>query len=180
MNRISVIGCSGSGKTTMARALSQTLGIPRLELDSVYHQPNWTPLPEDEFVSRVADFTDADRWVVDGNYTSLGVNDVVFDRADTVVWVDMPRHVVMRRVISRSFGRAFTGEELWNGNTERWANLFKVDPEENIITWAWTRYASTKSKYEQRLGEARFQHLEVFRLRSPKESDAFLRVLASG
>ena len=175
-----MIGSSGSGKTTMAFALSDALGVPRLELDSIYHQPNWTPLPDEELRARVIDFVSGDRWVVDGNYTSQGVNDVVLDAADTVVWVDMPRRVVMQRVISRSFRRAASGEELWNGNTERWPNLFKLDPEENIILWAWTRFADTRAKYEDRLVEPRFSHLEVHRLRTPREADAFVRTLASG
>ena len=57
MDRISVVGCTGSGKTRTARSLAESLGIPHLELDSVYHQPEWTPLPDEEFLSVVDSFT---------------------------------------------------------------------------------------------------------------------------
>jgi adenylate kinase family enzyme len=63
VNRISVVGSSGSGKTTLARAIAGALGAPSLELDSVYHQANWTPLPDSEFVARVRRFVEQPRWV---------------------------------------------------------------------------------------------------------------------
>ncbi len=43
--RVSVVGCSGSGKTTFGRALAETLGVAFVELDAVFHQPGWTELP---------------------------------------------------------------------------------------------------------------------------------------
>jgi ABC-type dipeptide/oligopeptide/nickel transport system ATPase component len=55
VRRISVVGNSGSGKTTVAKALAARLGVPHVELDAIFHQPNWTPLPADEFRRRVAD-----------------------------------------------------------------------------------------------------------------------------
>ena len=85
MRRIAVVGSSGSGKTTTARAISSGLGIPHVELDSVFHQAGWTPLPTDEFQDTVRTFTDQEAWVVDGNYTSQGITDLVWPRADTVV-----------------------------------------------------------------------------------------------
>ena len=71
MRRFSVVGNSGSGKTTVARALAAAAGIPHLELDSVFHQPGWQPLDTAEFRKRVADFTSGQAWVVDGNYSAV-------------------------------------------------------------------------------------------------------------
>src|SRR5262245_43481632 len=76
MRRISVVGNSGSGKTTMATRLAAALGIPHLELDSVFHQADWQPLPREEFRAAVRDFAAADAWVIDGNYDSA-VRDLV-------------------------------------------------------------------------------------------------------
>ena len=67
MNRISVVGSSGSGKTTAARAVAERLGYARLELDSVYHQADWAALTDDEFRSTAQDFVSRDQWVIDGN-----------------------------------------------------------------------------------------------------------------
>ncbi len=106
MKRIVVIGNSSSGKTTSSRKLATLLDVPLLELDGVFHQPDWTELPDDQFRSRVARFTDNDRWVVDGNYTSHGMRDVLWPKADSIVWLDMPKSVVTRRVVARTIRRA--------------------------------------------------------------------------
>jgi len=174
MNRISVVGSSGSGKTTVAVAIAEALDCPRLELDSVFHQPDWTPLPDDDFRAVARGFVEQDRWVVDGNYTSLGVLDLVWSRADTVVWLDMPKRVVMQRVIRRTLRRAIKREELWNGNREPISNFTKWAPEENIIRWAWTRYDHTKEKYADRMNDRMWSHLDFARLRSRSELVKFI------
>jgi len=154
--------------------LAERLDLPLLELDSIFHLPDWTPLPDEEFRAQAAEFTACDRWVVDGNYTSLGIGDIVWSRADTIVWMDLPKRTVMRRVVARSVSRAATGEELWNGNREQWSNLLKWAPEDNIVRWSWTRFDNTRRKYEQTLAMPQWQHLEVHRLRSVADADAFL------
>src|SRR6185437_5351687 len=100
VRRVSVVGNSGSGKSTLARELAASLGVPHLELDSVYHQPGWEPLPEDEFRRLVTAKTNEDGWVIDGNYSAL--RSIVWAHADTVVWLDPPRWTVMRRVAWRT------------------------------------------------------------------------------
>ena len=69
VQRISVVGNSGSGKTTIARRLAAGLGIPHLELDAVFHQRDWQPLATSEFRRIVSEFTAGASWVVDGNYS---------------------------------------------------------------------------------------------------------------
>jgi adenylate kinase family enzyme len=174
MERISVVGCTGSGKTTMARSLAESLGFPHLELDGVYHQPEWTPLPDDEFLSTVDAFTSGDRWVVDGNYNSPGVLDLAWSRADTVVWLDPPKRVVMGRVTRRTLSRGARRQELWNGNRESLWSLTKWDPEDNIIRWAWTRFEPTRSTYESRTADPRWSRLKIIRLCKRPETRVFL------
>jgi adenylate kinase family enzyme len=140
VRRVSVVGTSGAGKSTLAAALARELDAEFLELDSVFHQPGWVPLPREDFRRRVAAAVAGERWVIDGNYTSQ-VKDLVWARADTVVWLDLPRRTVMRRVIWRSLWRAAKRTELWNGNRERWRNFFSVDKEESVIAWAWQTHA---------------------------------------
>jgi len=177
MQRISVIGSSASGKTTTARALSERLDLPHLELDAVFHQPGWVPKPDDAFRAEVAEFTDGGRWVVDGNYTSLGVAQLVWPRADTIVWLDPSRPVVMSRVVRRTLRRVITREELWNGNREPWTNLYRTTPEDNIIVWAWTRFHHTRRRYEAMLTDGTWAHLDVIRLRTRRERAAFVESL---
>ena len=178
MNRISVIGSSGSGKTTVARTLAERLAIPYLELDAVFHQPGWVARPDEEFRSIVSDFAEGDRWVIDGNYTSHGVAQVVWPRADTIVWLDPPRRVVMTRVVRRTLRRVITREELWNGNREPLTNLYHLDPYKNIVVWAWTRFAGVRHKYEGYLHSPEWSHLQVVRLRRVREVRGFLEAVA--
>ena len=99
MQRISVIGISGSGKSTLARRLASHLDAPHIELDGIFHQADWTPLPTDEFRARVREHVAGERWVIDGNYTSR-VRDLIWDAADTIVWPDLPRRVIFPRLLS--------------------------------------------------------------------------------
>jgi adenylate kinase family enzyme len=178
MRRVSVVGNSGSGKTFIARAISERFGLPHLELDAVYHQPGWTVRPEPEMREMVAEFVKSERWVVDGNYTSLGVADIVWPRADTLIWLDLPRAAVMGQVVRRTLRRVVTREELWHGNREPWSNLFDPRPERNIIVWAWTRQPHVRDKYEKRLLDGSWSHLDVVRLRSRREVSGFLEGLS--
>jgi adenylate kinase family enzyme len=179
MERISVVGCTGSGKTTMARSLAASLDLPHLELDSVYHQPDWTPLPDDEFLSSVDTFTSQDGWVVDGNYNLHGVLDLAWSRADTVVWMNPPKRVVMAQVTRRTLTRGARRQELWNGNRESLWNLTRWDPEENIIRWTWTRFEPTRSRYESRTTDPQWSHLDIIHLRTRRDATDFLATLST-
>src|SRR5262245_15773494 len=174
MQAISVVGNSGSGKTTIARAIADALDVPHLELDSVFHQPDWQPLNADEFRRIVSDFTTAEAWVVDGNYGA--VRDIVWDRADTVIWVDPPRYRVMRQLIARTLRRMATKEELWNGNRERWRYLFR--PEESVILYAWMSHSKNRARYFAAQADPANAHLTFVRLRTPAATAALMRDLA--
>ena len=169
-----MVGTSGAGKSTLAAGLARVLDADFLELDSVFHQPGWVPLAREDFRRRVAAAVAGERWVIDGNYTSQ-VKDLVWARADTVVWLDLPRRTVMRRVIWRSFRRAAGRVELWNGNRERWRNLFALDKEESIISWAWQTHAANRVKYEAAMADPENSHLRFVRLTSPAAMRRFLR-----
>lgn len=178
MQRISVLGTSGSGKTTLARRLAERFDLPHLELDAVYHQTGWTALPDDAFRATVADFCAADRWVVCGKYAT--VRELVLDRADTVVCLDHHRLRQTLRVARRTARRAATGEELWNGNRERWGNLaIWRRPEDSIVRWTWDNVPSARRLFDD--VEARFAGdpaVEVVRLRGWPAVDAWLEATA--
>jgi len=172
-----VVGCSGSGKTTLARSLAEALGSPHTELDSIYHQPGWTPLTDEEFRRRVAAVVEADRWVVDGTYSV--VQDIVWGRADTVVWFDLPYLTVMSRAIRRTVRRTITREELWNGNREPLSNLYSLKPEKSIIAWAAVRHKVYRRRFSEAEHDPRWASLRFVRLRSQSEADAFVAGVAS-
>jgi hypothetical protein len=117
------------------------------------------------------------RWVVDGNYSTVG--DIVWDGADTVVWVGPPFVVVMARTIRRTVRRVVTREELWNGNKEPWPNLYSCKPEKSIIAWAATRHRVYRQRYEEAEHDPRWARLRFVRLRSQREADGFLAGVTS-
>jgi adenylate kinase family enzyme len=178
VRRVSVIGTSGAGKSTLGLALAQAIGAPFCELDSVFHQADWVPLPAEEFRSLVAAVAAGERWVIDGNYSA--VRPIVWARADTVVWLDLPKRTVMRRIIWRSFRRVAGRVELWNGNRERWRNLLAWDPEESVISWAWHTHGSQRSRFTAAMADPANRHLAFVRLTSPAAVRRFLRSAEAG
>lgn len=166
--RVAILGTSGSGKTTLARMVAERLDCRHIELDAIYHQAEWTPIDADEMRRIVADHIAADRWVVDGSYRRI-VGDIVMANADTVVWLDLPRRVVMPRVIWRSIRRVIGREEIWNGNRERLRNLFSRRPEDNIILWTWSTHRLRHTQLIEARRDPAHAHITWVVLTSPRQ-----------
>jgi adenylate kinase family enzyme len=149
VDRIRVVGTSGSGKSTTAAAIARTLDIPCLELDSVHWLPGWQERDPEDFRRRVLSFAAQPRWVIDGNYSGR-LGDRLDDVVDTYVWLDLPRWRVTGAVLRRTIRRAVTREELWNGNYERLGSLLERDPVDNIVLWSWTQYPRQRVWYEEK------------------------------
>jgi adenylate kinase family enzyme len=172
--RISIVGCSGAGKTTVARLIEQQLGIPRLELDGVYHQADWEPLATPAFQTAVTEFMDGHTsWVIDGNYAA--VRDSVWERANTVLWLDPPRWQTMAQIGWRTLRRSLTREPLWNGNREPIREILSLVPERSILAWAWTRHPMYRTEYAERLTQPRWSHLQFHRLQTRGAVEDWLR-----
>jgi adenylate kinase family enzyme len=121
--RIQLRGISGAGKTTLARELAARLGVPHIELDALVHGPNWTEASAEELRAKLVPLLARDSWVVDGNYTSkLGT--LIAERADLVIWLDLPLRVCLLRVLRRTLARLYDRKELWNGNRQTWRGAF--------------------------------------------------------
>ena len=162
-----MIGPSGSGKSTTARLLSVRSRVPHVELDALFHLADWRPNPR--FADDVDAATAGPAWVVDGNYSA--VRDLLWQRADTLVWLDLPRALTVRRVSARTARRMARREVLWNGNRERVRNLLAPD---HPLWWTWTTTPGRRLETEQRLADSRWGHLSVVRLRTPAEVTAWL------
>ena len=164
MRRISVVGQTGSGKTTLARRLAGTLGLEHIELDAIYWQENWQPLPKDAFRHRVVSALEGDAWVIDGNYSA--VQDLVLARADTVVWLDCSLFVVFKQLVPRTFQRVFLREELYNGNKERFWEQFLS--RNSLFVWALRTHKAKRERYTALMNDPAYDQLEFVRLRTPE------------
>jgi adenylate kinase family enzyme len=168
--RIVVIGTSGSGKTTLARQLAQKLGVPHIEMDSLFWEPNWKEPDDDIFRTRITMAISAPQWTIDGGYTRVRL--LVWGRANLVVWLDYPRHIVMRRLIWRTCHRVFSRKKLWNGNRETFRKAFLS--KDSIILWGWNTHPRNRLKFSEALKDPQYSHVEFIRLRSPHETADWL------
>ena len=173
--RIVVVGTSGSGKTTLAREVSQRSQLPHVELDALYWEPSWGEPPKDVFRQRVLDALMGDSWIIDGNYGQ--VRDIVWGRADTVVFLDYSFGLVWRRLWKRTVRRAFQQEELWNGNRETIRQSFFS--QDSILLWMLQTYFKRRKQYPQLLQQPEYRHLDVVHLQSQSQTDAWLATLGS-
>jgi len=174
LRRVSVVGNTGSGKSTLARELARRLGVPHVELDAIRHQPGWEQMPDDRFLAAVDGVTGGPGWVVDGNYVRVVMLGPVWARADTVVWLDLPRRGVMPQLVRRTLRRVLTRQALWNGNSEPFSNLWSLDPERSVVAGAWTRHRVHRERYGRAIADPRWAHLRFVRLRSHAEAHAWL------
>ena len=173
MARVAVVGSPGSGKTTFARRLAERDGVPCVELDALHHLPHWEERPLDDFRALVDTELVGDTWVVDGNYRTK-VGDIIWSRADTVVFLDLPRRTCMRRVATRTFRRVLTREELWNGNREELRNALSLDPQRSLLVWTWTRHRTYRAGYRASLNDPQWSHIRFVHLTSQRAVETFL------
>ena len=172
MQRINVAGTSCSGKTTLARAISERLGLAHIELDALFWGRDWTPVPEETFRARVSEAIAAERWVLCGGYAK--VRDLTWARADTVVWLDYPMRTVLRRWASRTLARLRSREEFWpgTGNRERLSHIVHRD---SLLWWILRTHHRRRRTMATQL--AARPDLRVIRLRSPRETAQWLERL---
>jgi adenylate kinase family enzyme len=172
MKRVTVIAsASGCGKTTVGRALAARLGVPFVELDALHHGPEWKEATAEELRARVEPIVTTQAWVIDGAYRGK-LGDLVLEAADAVVWLDLPVHVWLPRLLRRTFGRILRKEELWSGNRETLRGAFIG--RDALIPFTLRHYRRRRRLYPIQL--ARFN---LVRLRSQREVDRFLSSVAS-
>ena len=170
MQRVVVVGSSGSGKTTVARELARTLGVKHVELDALHWGPDWTEASPDELREAVAREIDGGAgWVVDGGYHGK-LGDFVLERADTVVWLDLPLGTCLIRLWHRTLHRLRHDVELWSGNRDTWRGAFWS--RESLFWWTIRHHGARRRRAPARF--ARLPNLDVVRLRTPREVDAWL------
>jgi len=167
MQRIVVVGTCGSGKTTLAAELAKRIEAPHVELDALHWGPNWIPVETEAFRANTEEALKGNSWTVDGNYSK--VRDIVWSRADTVVWLRYSLWVIYWQLVWRTLRRVLGKEILWNGNREEWHNILARD---SLFFWAIP--SNRKHRYRYPLLFEEYAHLKVVVLNSPKEMQHWL------
>lgn len=170
VQRILVAGTTGTGKTTLARAIGARLDLPTTELDALFHGPAWEPRPT--FLDDVRALAATDRWVTEWQYPQA--RPILLERADLLVWLDLPFRTTLARLVPRTVRRRVRREELWNGNVEAPLWTFVTDPE-HVVRWA-IRSRRLLAELVPAAQRTR-PDLRVVRLRSQRDVDAFLAAL---
>jgi adenylate kinase family enzyme len=165
--RILIAGCSGAGKSTLATALSARLGLPYRELDALHHGPKWVPRPE--FAADVVAFAATDAWICEWQYRA--VRPLLLDRAELLIWLDLPRWRVFCQLVPRTLRRRLRRTVLWNGNLEPPLWTVFTNPE-HLLRWAWRTHPHTAERVGAVL--ARPDGPAVVRLRSRRQIRAWL------
>ncbi len=164
MKRVVIAGIGGAGKSTFAADVARALDLPFTELDQFVEGPGWTVLPD--FVESTAAFVQQERWVTD-SLLYPEVEDLLLARADLVVWLDLPRALIIRRLVRRTLERGLPPRTvLVNGNKERlWAAFSKTSP----LRAAWTAHPRHRAHLERVLADR--PHV---RLTSPEQAQQWL------
>lgn len=170
MRRIAIIGCSGGGKSTLARALGERLGLPVVHMDSLFWKPGWAESDREEFRARIEAAAQADAWVMEGGFITHAA--ARFRRADTIVWIEQPRWLCLARALLRmlgNFGRSRA--DLAPGCPERFDLAFYR------YIWNWDRL--TRPRTDRAIAEQAPQ-ARLIRLYGDDGIRRFLDGLGSG
>ena len=170
--RILILGRTGSGKTTLARELAAAIGVPHVELDALYFGPDFSTAPLSVLRDRTRAAIAGDRWVTDGNKSA--VRDLVWPRADAVVWLDYPLAVSLWRLGKRARRRAsILKAQVADKDGKAGFRRQLLSGAKGVLT-ALRSHRGQRREYPKMLAEQENLRLAVVRLRSPSATRRWL------
>jgi adenylate kinase family enzyme len=172
---IVVVGATGCGKSTLAERLARKLHLDFIELDALYWKPDWIGSDSEEFREKVDTATRSPGWALAGNYSVT--RDIVWPRADAVIWLDYPFFLILGRLLHRIWVRWRTQELMWGTNRETFWVHFKLWSKDSLVNWLFQTYWRRKRTYPQFFALPEHAHLEVIRFKHPREMEAWFDLL---
>jgi len=178
MRRVAVIGCIGAGKSTLARQLGERLDLPVIHLDLLWWDNSAYritgadtvaahTMPVDEFRQLQLELAAGDRWIIDGGY--IPDLNTRLPRADTIVFLDLPRHICLWRLVRRHNRRRPDYPDQVREGTG-WLLL--------LIRWIYRYPRQKRPAIEQAIAEHSPPEATVIRLRRRRDVRAFLHTFA--
>ena len=162
MNKAIVIGCPGSGKTTFAEKLQKCTGLPLYYLDAIWHKPDKTHIPREEFDQRITEIFSEEKWIIDGN--NKRTIEMRIKECDTVFIFDLPTEVCLRGVTER------IGKERYD---LPWLET-EIDPEFRQFI---EEFPKDTMPYIYELIEKYKDEKRIIIFKSREESDEYLKTL---
>lgn len=171
MQRIVIIGVTGSGKTTLGCSLAKKFSIPTIDLDDIHWLPGWQTRDLAEQRRLVNNATNADGWVVSGNYSKL--KDIYWQKADTIIWLDYPFMFVFCRLLKRSLVRIIDKRPICNGNYEFALKLVSRD---SIMIWLFRSFNKRKKAGNDLFAQPDlYPDVKLIRLKNERETATWLQ-----
>lgn len=171
LRRIAVAGPPGAGKSTLARNLSERLGLPFIEFESFYHAPGWTVRAT--WQEDVLKFLKRPEWAIE--WQGEEVREQMTARTQVLLWLDHPRALVVARTTLRTVKRRLGGgTPIAGGNVESPLRTFFTDPH-HIVKDSWRRHPVSRARVRQVIEEDRHPDLVIVRLRGQRQVDTWLR-----
>jgi adenylate kinase family enzyme len=169
MERIAIIGCGGSGKTTIGRRLGEQLGVTPIHLDVVFYDDDWNTLPKEKFAALQEELVAEEKWIIDGNFAST--LPIRLARADTVIFLDLPAVTCLYGIAQRRVQRRLKGHSGQNDATGVYDRITW-----NFIKYVWG-YRKSMGPRVRKLIDEHAQHADIKILTSRRAANAFLASL---
>lgn len=166
MKRVILIGSPGSGKSTMSTKLAQILNLELYHLDNLFWSPGWIMASKEEQISITKDLIQKEEWLIDGNYN--GTLELRLERADFVVFFDLPRWLCMVRIFKRMIQYRNQKRPDFNAGTERFNWEF--------VKYVWDFRKSKRPSIYKKLKQ--YPNKEIVILKSRKEVENFMKQIS--
>ena len=172
--KINVIGCTGTGKTTLCKLIASRLTISSMDLDEIAWSPNWTLRPQTAVAEDLCEVLKQDSWVIAGDYSKY--RHIIMKDADYILWLDYPFWTNLSRLLKRTMRRIIYKETCCNGNYE--SLYLTCFTKNSIIYWFFKSFWKVKNRNITLIQDSQLG-AKVVRLQSDIETEAFVNLISN-